>query len=77
MPLRRRTGVKIERDELDGVPLYRAEAPPPFVVGVIFRVGRSDEELAHAGVSHIVEHLAIPPRHSQTCRGHGLEEFLE
>lgn len=54
--------MRIERDELDGVPLYWAEAPPPFVVGVIFRVGRSDEELAHAGVSHLVEHLAIPPR---------------
>ena len=55
---------KIERDELEGVPVYWAEAPPPFVVGVIFRVGRSDEELATAGVSHLIEHLAIPPRHS-------------
>jgi zinc protease len=65
MPLRRRSPVmRIERDELEGVPVYWAEAPPPFVVGVIFRVGRSDEKLAHAGVSHVVEHLAIPPRHS-------------
>jgi zinc protease len=65
MPLRRRpTRMRIERDELEGVPVYWAEAPPPFVVGVIFRVGRSDEELAYAGVSHVVEHLAIPPRHS-------------
>jgi hypothetical protein len=65
MPLRRRpTMARIERDELEGVPVYWAEAPPPFVVGVIFRVGRSDEELACAGVSHLVEHLAIPPRHS-------------
>jgi zinc protease len=65
MPLRRRPAMtKIERDELEGVPVYWAEAPPPFVVGVIFRVGRSDEELASAGVSHLIEHLAIPPRHS-------------
>lgn len=65
MPLRRRpTLTRIERDELEGVPVYWAEAPPPFVVGVIFRVGRSDEELASAGVSHLIEHLAIPPRHS-------------
>ena len=62
MPLRRQTGVKIERDELDGVPLYWADAAPPFVVGVIFRVGRSDEEFAQGGVSHLIEHLAIPPR---------------
>jgi predicted Zn-dependent peptidase len=62
MPLRRQGGIRIQRDELDGVPVYWAEGSPPFVVGVIFRVGRSDEDLANGGVSHLVEHLAIPPR---------------
>jgi zinc protease len=63
MPLRRRPAIfRLEREEVDDVPVYWAEAPAPFVVGVIFRVGRSDETLATAGVTHLVEHLAIPPR---------------
>lgn len=63
MPLRRRPATfKVTRDELDGVPIYWAEGPPPFFIGIVFRVGRADETLASGGTSHIVEHLAIPPR---------------
>ena len=50
----------IHQDEVDGVPLFWAEAPGPFVAGLLFRVGRVDERLYTSGITHLVEHLAIP-----------------
>jgi zinc protease len=61
MPLRRRSKfVSIERSEADGVPIFWADAPPPFAAMIIFRTGRADEKLTTAGITHLVEHLAIP-----------------
>lgn len=61
MPLRRRSRfVRIERSEADGVPIFWADAPPPFVATIIFRTGRADESLTTSGITHLVEHLAIP-----------------
>ena len=51
-----------QRDEVDGVPVFWTEAPAelPFTVALVFRVGFADETLPTNGVSHLVEHLALP-----------------
>ena len=54
------TGPQIRRGELDGVPVFWADCSAgPFTAGLIVRVGRADETLATAGISHLVEHLAL------------------
>lgn len=46
--------------EVDGVPAMWRQVPQvPFTAGLIFRVGRADEQLARAGVTHLLEHLAL------------------
>ena len=54
-----RLDVEIMRTELEGVPVYWAEAPAPMRAALVFRVGRADETLATAGLTHLVEHLAF------------------
>lgn len=50
----------LQRTEIDGIPAIWADATGgPFVAALGFRVGRADEPLAQAGISHIVEHLAL------------------
>lgn len=51
---------EIHRAEIGGVPVFWADAPPPHEIQLVFRVGRADETLATAGVTHLVEHLAMP-----------------
>jgi zinc protease len=47
-------------DEVDGVPLmWRPVEGVPFTAGLMLRVGRADESLPQAGVSHLLEHLAL------------------
>ena len=36
------------------------DAPGPFVAGLLFRVGAVDEQLYTRGITHLVEHLALP-----------------
>jgi hypothetical protein len=43
------------------VPVYTVEAPGPRRAVLAFRVGRADEKLAWAGLTHLVEHLALFP----------------
>jgi hypothetical protein len=43
-----------------GVPVFWREAPEPYAAALVFRVGRADEALAAAGITHLVEHLALP-----------------
>jgi zinc protease len=51
---------RINRAELDGIPVFWADCSAgPFTAGLIVRVGRADETLATAGISHLVEHLAL------------------
>jgi zinc protease len=52
----------VRRDEVGGIPVYWAEQPEglPVVATLMFRVGRADERLPHAGITHLVEHLALP-----------------
>lgn len=48
----------IER-EIDGVPVLFVKASGPLRAGLMFRVGRADEPLPLAGITHLVEHLAM------------------
>ena len=60
------------RIECGGVPLYWIEAPAPYRVRLQFRVGRADEPLPAAGVTHLCEHLALSGfrRNSHPFNGH-------
>ncbi len=56
-----RFGPDVQRASLDGIPVFWADAPPPYEGALVFRVGRADETLATSGITHLVEHLAMPP----------------
>jgi hypothetical protein len=58
--LRRRSIISAREAEAGGIPIYWADLPTRFVVGLAVRVGRCDESLANGGVTHLVEHLAVP-----------------
>jgi predicted Zn-dependent peptidase len=45
--------------EVDGVATLIAPTSGPMHAGLVFRVGTADETLARAGVTHLVEHLAL------------------
>ncbi|MFJ9716698.1 M16 family metallopeptidase [Streptomyces sp. NPDC101213] len=50
----------ISHTTVQGVPtLYTAGAGNEVSAGLFFRVGRADETLATAGITHLVEHLAL------------------
>ena len=50
----------VHRTEVDGVPAFWADAPGPFFAGLLFRVGKIDEQLHTSGITHLIEHLALP-----------------
>jgi zinc protease len=58
--LRRRSIITVREGDAGGVPVYWADLETRFVVGLVARVGRSDETLADGGITHLVEHLAVP-----------------
>ncbi|MEU4087924.1 insulinase family protein [Streptomyces aureus] len=49
----------IHHTETHGVPTLFAYATGPVRAGLVFRVGVADETLAGAGITHLVEHLAL------------------
>ena len=57
--------------ELDGVPVFHADGPPPFTGGIAFRVGQADETFVGRGLTHLVEHLVLEPlvREHRTANG--------
>lgn len=59
----------VQRTEIDGVPTYWSDVPGPVRGCLMFRVGSADEQLAHRGLTHLTEHLAMPPhrRHHFEC----------
>lgn len=57
----------IHLTEVDGIPTLFAHATGPTRAGLVFRVGVADETLARAGVTHLVEHLAL---HRQGLAAH-------
>jgi hypothetical protein len=50
---------EVRTSEVSGVRVYSAEVPGPLRVNLKFRVGRADEPLHLAGITHLVEHLAL------------------
>lgn len=52
--------VEVARGHVGDVPVFLADGPPPFVGSLVFRVGRADETAATGGITHLVEHLALP-----------------
>lgn len=52
-------GHLVSLGDVDGVPALFANREGPITAGLIFRVGRADETLATAGITHLVEHLAL------------------
>jgi hypothetical protein len=63
-------------DAIDGVPILWMEAPPPFVMTLMFRVGQADESLPNAGITHLVEHLAFPHDHREGVANNGTTKLL-
>jgi tetratricopeptide (TPR) repeat protein len=53
---------QIARTDVGGVPVLHATQPQgsPFLAQLVFRVGISDETLPLRGITHLVEHLALP-----------------
>ena len=67
----------VHRSERNGVPIFWAEAPPPFTAALVFRVGRADETLRTAGVTHLVEHLAFPIEDRPQLELNGMVDHIE
>src|SRR3954452_7790451 len=49
-----------QHDVVDGVPVHWTEGSESFSAGLVFRVGRADETMHQGGITHLVEHLALP-----------------
>jgi zinc protease len=64
----------LERHAVDGVPAYTTDTPGPAFGLLQFRVGRADEPLTHAGVTHLVEHLAFHRLHHLPYEHNGVTE---
>jgi hypothetical protein len=63
MPIRRGRGLRrppVRQTEVGGVPCFWADAPAPFTATLVFRVGRADETLPTAGITHLAEHILMP-----------------
>jgi zinc protease len=50
----------IQQTEVSGIPCFWAAAPAPFTAMLVFRVGRADETLPTAGITHLAEHILMP-----------------
>lgn len=48
-----------KRWNLNGIPVYQAEVPGRVRAALEFRVGTADEPLHMAGITHLIEHLAL------------------
>ncbi|SCL17054.1 Predicted Zn-dependent peptidase [Micromonospora nigra] len=51
----------IQHLDTDGVPTLLAPTGGPMRAGLTFRVGTADETLHRAGITHLLEHLALAP----------------
>jgi zinc protease len=67
---------EIHLAEVDGIPCFWAEAPGPTTVALAARVGIADETLVTHGITHLVEHAAIPARSTPGVAYDGTVEML-
>ena len=49
----------MQQTQIDGVPVFVADAPGPLSAGLVFGVGRKDESFVKGGLTHLVEHLTM------------------
>jgi zinc protease len=56
---------------MDGIPVFQAEVPGRVRAGLEFRVGTADEPLHMAGVTHLIEHLALSGLGAQSYEYNG------
>lgn len=49
----------LNRAEVDGVPVFWVEGPPPLSAELVFRVGVRDESLVTSGITHLAEHVVM------------------
>ncbi|MFJ5521016.1 M16 family metallopeptidase [Streptomyces griseoluteus] len=49
----------VHHTRVDGIPTLFVQAAGPMRAGLVFRVGIADETLGRAGLTHLVEHLAL------------------
>jgi zinc protease len=54
-----RTRKRIERQTIDGIPIWYCPSEGPTSACLMFRVGHTDELLPSRGITHLVEHLAL------------------
>ena len=66
---------EVQRAEVDGVPVLWIDVPEPFRGGVAFRVGSADETLPEAGITHLVEHLALSTLTDARYEHNGFVDF--
>lgn len=61
----------LNRDEIDGVPVFWVDGPPPLSAELVFRVGVRDESLVTSGITHLAEHVVMfgapSPRHDHNA----------
>jgi zinc protease len=61
----------VEQTEIDGIPVFWTPVDGPRLASVMFRVGRADEPAHQAGITHLVEHLALAPLAQQDYSHNG------
>jgi len=61
----------VEATTVTGIPTLLAPREGLVTGGLMFRVGRSDETLATAGITHLVEHLALYPQNLSDVHHNG------
>ncbi|TGN73692.1 insulinase family protein [Streptomyces bauhiniae] len=49
----------VHHTRVDGIPTLFVQAAGPMRAGLVFRVGIADETLGRAGLTHLIEHLAL------------------
>jgi zinc protease len=52
-------GTTVRRGEIDGVTVFWSDTAPRRMADLSFRSGRADEAFTLAGISHLIEHLAM------------------
>ncbi|MHA7282265.1 peptidase M16 family protein [Arthrobacter sp. TMS2-4] len=61
----------LDRDEINGIPVFWVDGPPPLSAELVFRVGVRDESLVTSGITHLAEHVVMggirSPRHDHNA----------
>jgi hypothetical protein len=68
--------VPVHRANVSGVPVFSSPADGPVTATLSFRVGRIDERLTTSGITHLVEHLAIPSFADRSLDRSGRVEYV-